>query len=177
MKANDIFTFNEYRSCGDLKRMFDKKQIDLSPDFNFQRKKNWNLVFKTLFLDSLLKNYPIPSVCFALDVGTQKRIVIDGLQRISTIIEFLDAVENDSDLILPSLLGVDDRLSGKTVKQIKNDNPDVINLIENYSIQATIIRCDLTKENDLSHLTILSRLSRLTDIFYRLNHHHLIHHL
>ncbi|MDO4643841.1 MAG: hypothetical protein Q4A74_08365, partial [Cardiobacteriaceae bacterium] len=28
----DIFAFNESRSCADLKRMYDKKQIDIHPE-------------------------------------------------------------------------------------------------------------------------------------------------
>ena len=87
----DIFAFNESRSCADLKRMYDKKQIDISPDF--QREQVWNSPSKARFLDSLLKNLPIPSMCISLDMSSQKRVVIDGLQRISTIVEFLDAVE------------------------------------------------------------------------------------
>lgn len=154
----DIFAFNESRSCADLKRMYDKKQIDISPDF--QRGQVWNLPSKARFLDSLLKNLPIPSMCISLDMSSQKRVVIDGLQRISTIVEFLDAVENDEDLVLSSLDDIDDRLSGKSIKQIKEYSPDVISFIENVSIPVTVLRCDLSKENHMEYIfTIFHRLN------------------
>ena len=154
----DIFAFNESRSCADLKRMYDKKQIDISPDF--QREQVWNSPSKARFLDSLLKNLPIPSMCISLDMSSQKRVVIDGLQRISTIVEFLDAVENDKDLVLSSLDDIDDRLSGKSIKQIKKYSPDVISFIENVSIPVTVLRCDLSKENHMEYIfTIFHRLN------------------
>lgn len=154
----DIFAFNESRSCADLKRMYDKKQIDISPDF--QREQVWNQPSKARFLDSLLKNLPIPSMCISLDISSQKRVVIDGLQRISTIVEFLDAVENDKDLTLSPLDDIDDRLSGKSIKQIKEYSPDVIGFIENVSIPVTVLRCDLSKENHMEYIfTIFHRLN------------------
>lgn len=154
----DIFAFNESRSCADLKRMYDKKQIDISPDF--QRELVWDSPSKARFLDSLLKNLPIPSMCISLDISSQKRVVIDGLQRISTIVEFLDAVENDRELVLSSLNDIDDRLSGKSIKQIKEYSPDVIGFIENVSIPVTVLRCDLSKENHMEYIfTIFHRLN------------------
>lgn len=155
----DIFAFNESRSCADLKRMHDKKQLDITPDF--QREQVWKLPAKTRFLDSLLKNLPIPSMCISLDIKSQKRIVIDGLQRISTIVEFLDAVEDSTKAFqLSSLDDVDERLSGKTIKQIKENSPEIIEAIENTSIPVTVLRCDLNKKNHMEYIfTIFHRLN------------------
>ena len=154
----DIFAFNESRSCADLKRMYDKKQIDISP--NFQREQVWKSPAKARFLDSLLKNLPIPSMCISLDISTQKRVVIDGLQRISTIVEFLDAVEHDKDLVLSLLDDIDERLSGKSIKQIKQENPEVIGFIENVSIPVTVLRCDLSRQDHMEYIfTIFHRLN------------------
>ncbi|MDH2927876.1 DUF262 domain-containing protein [Lonepinella koalarum] len=154
----DIFAFNESRSCADLKRMYDKKQIDISPDF--QREQVWKLRDQTRFLDSLLKNLPIPSMCISLDISSQKRVVIDGLQRISTIVKFLDAVENDDEFQLSSLDDIDDRLSGMKIKQIKECFPEVISFIENVSIPVTVLRCDLSKKDHMDYIfTIFHRLN------------------
>jgi uncharacterized protein with ParB-like and HNH nuclease domain len=37
---------------------------------------------QTRFIDSLMKQLPIPSMCISLDYKTDKRYIIDGLQRI-----------------------------------------------------------------------------------------------
>ena len=67
----DIVAFTEQRSCADIYRMYDKKQIDINPDF--QRGEVWTNRSQTLFIDSLIKQLPIPSMCISLDIKTQKR--------------------------------------------------------------------------------------------------------
>ena len=92
MPPPDIVAFNEQRSCADIYRMYLKNQININPDF--QRGEVWRNPAQTLFIDSLMKQLPIPSMCISLDISTQKRMVIDGLQRISSIIKFLNE-QND----------------------------------------------------------------------------------
>ena len=87
MPPPDIVAFNEQRSCADIFRMYQKGQIEISPDF--QRGEVWRNSAQTLFIDSLMKQLPIPSMCISLDISSQKRMVIDGLQRITSIIKFL----------------------------------------------------------------------------------------
>ena len=84
----DIVAYNELRSCADLYRMHEQGILQVQPDF--QRDVVWKSADQTRFVDSLIKQLPIPSMCFALDHKAQRWIVIDGLQRISTIVRFLD---------------------------------------------------------------------------------------
>ena len=84
---DDVVAFNELRSCSDLLRLYETKQLEIQPDF--QRDIVWSNTAQTRFIDSLAKQIPIPSLCISLDYKTDKRIVIDGLQRIHSIIEFL----------------------------------------------------------------------------------------
>jgi hypothetical protein len=90
---SDIVAFNESRSCADLFRLYIKKQLDIAPDF--QRKIVWSNKDQTIFVDSLMKQMPIPSLCISLDAKSQNRIIIDGLQRMATIIKFLDCERKD----------------------------------------------------------------------------------
>lgn len=155
----DLFAFNELRSCADLKRMYDKGQLDLSPDF--QREKVWGLPAQTRFLDSLLKNLPIPSMCISQDTESNKRIVIDGLQRISTIISFLNASEGKiEDFKLSTLDDVDQRLSGKKISEIARDTPELIEVIENVTIPITVLRSNFSKNDHMEYIfTIFHRLN------------------
>ena len=94
----------------------EKGQIEISPDF--QRGEVWRNSAQTLFIDSLMKQLPIPSMCISLDISSQKRMVIDGLQRISSIIKFLD---NKIDWRLSKNEDVDIRISDKKVSEIRKD--------------------------------------------------------
>src|SRR5581483_2479999 len=87
LPPGDVFAFNELRSCADLFRLSETKTLQIHPDF--QRDVVWKDADQTRFIDSLVKNLPIPSLCFSLDSKTEKMQVIDGLQRISTICRFL----------------------------------------------------------------------------------------
>lgn len=155
----DLFAFNELRSCADLKRMYDKGQLDLSPDF--QREKVWGLPAQTRFLDSLLKNLPIPSMCISQDTESNGRIVIDGLQRISTIVQFLNASEGKiKDFKLSSLEDVDSRLSGKKVSEIVEETPELVEVIENVTIPITVLRSNFSKNDHMEYIfTIFHRLN------------------
>ena len=84
---SDIVAYDELRSCADLFRMHEQGILEIQP--HFQREVVWKGTDQTRFIDSLIKQLPIPSMCFALDHKAQRWIVIDGLQRISTIVRFL----------------------------------------------------------------------------------------
>src|SRR5690606_37165992 len=83
----DIVAYNELRSCADLLRLHSSGKLEIQPDF--QREVVWKQDDQSRFIDSLVKQLPIPSMCFSLDYKTQKWKVIDGLQRMSSIIRFL----------------------------------------------------------------------------------------
>ena len=109
----DIVAYNELRSCADLFRMHEQGILEISPEF--QRDIVWKGPDQTRFIDSLIKQLPIPSMCFALDHKQQKWIVIDGLQRISTIVKFLQG----GDWKLSQLDDIDPEIAGKSVAAIK----------------------------------------------------------
>ncbi len=60
---DDIVAYNELRSCADLYRMYQKGILEIQPDF--QRNIVWNGAAQTRFIDSLIKQLPIPSMCFS----------------------------------------------------------------------------------------------------------------
>lgn len=150
----DIVAFNELRSCADLVRMSTTKQLVIKPDF--QRDIVWKKPAQTRFIDSLVKQLPIPSMCLSLDYKTEKRLMIDGLQRISSIIKFLST----EDWRLSSLDDIDSRISGRTPKHIKEKHSDIYSRIENLTIPVTVLRCDYSKRSHMQYLfTIFHRLN------------------
>lgn len=151
---SDIVAYNELRSCADLLRMKQGDQLVVDPDF--QREFVWKTPSQTRFIDSLIKQLPIPSMCISYDFNTDVRIVIDGRQRISTIVDFL----SNDDYKLSKLDDVDTRISGKTVYEIKTHYKSLFERVENLTIPVTVIRCDTTKQNHMEYLfTIFHRLN------------------
>jgi hypothetical protein len=78
------------------------KEGKLIPRPEFQRRLVWSREDKDHFLDSILRGYPFPEIYFAdgdvdLETGEGTQLLVDGLQRVSTLIQYFDA---DSDLRL-----------------------------------------------------------------------------
>ena len=153
----DIVAYNELRSCADLHRMHGAGDLDIQPAF--QRDVVWRGTDQTRFIDSLIKQLPIPSMCFAYDYKKGRWIVIDGLQRISTIIKFLDG----GDWKLSVLPDIDPELSGKSVSAIKTSRTSLRQLytrVQNQTIPINVLRCDFDKKSHNEYLfTIFHRLN------------------
>ena len=152
---SDIVAFNELRSCADLYRLYVAGQLEIKPDY--QRDIVWAQSEQTRFIDSLAKQLPIPSMCVSLDYKTDRRQVVDGLQRMYSIILFLSG----GDWRLSNLVDIDKRISNKTVDYIKREHPNLYSRIENTTIPVTVLRCDLSKRSHQEYLfTIFHRLNK-----------------
>lgn len=85
----DISTVN----LGSLIDRLENDEIDLQPDF--QRVTDvWDNVKKSRLIESILLGLPLPSFYFSEDPVSQKLSIIDGLQRICAIRDFVLEKEN-----------------------------------------------------------------------------------
>lgn len=153
----DIVAFTELRSASDLVRMYSDGQLIIDPQF--QREVVWSNSEQTRFIDSIVKQLPIPSMCLSLDYKTQTWQVIDGLQRISTIIRFL----SDDSWRLSRLEDVNPEISGASVADFARDNPSLWKLrriVENATLPINVLRCDFSQESHRRYVF---------EIFHRLN--------
>ncbi|MBN1637351.1 MAG: DUF262 domain-containing protein [Ignavibacteriales bacterium] len=154
----DIVAYNESRSCADLFRMYNQGILEIQPEF--QREIVWKSPAQTRFIDSLTKQLPIPSMCFSMDHKTLRWKVIDGLQRMASIIRFLSG---DPNWILSRLDDIDQDLSGKSAKSFLNpDSPlnHFYQRVENLTLPITVLRCDYSKKSNTNYLfTIFHRLN------------------
>ena len=75
-------------TVGQLADMLKNGMIDLQPDF--QRHGNlWNNGKKSRLIESIILGLPLPSFYFYIDASKEKWVVIDGLQRLSSINDFM----------------------------------------------------------------------------------------
>lgn len=153
----DIVAYNELRSCADLVRMHSSGKLELKPDF--QREIVWKQDDQSRFIDSLVKQLPIPSMCFSLDYKTQRWKVIDGLQRMSSIVKFL----SQADWRLSNLPDIHPSLRSQRnvdLRQGTEEQKRLYTRVEDVSIPITVIRCDYTQRSHMLYLfTIFHRLN------------------
>lgn len=84
----EIFLNKEQYSVNFINDLIKSDVLDLNPEF--QRKTVWNdPIKKSLFIESLLLNIPIP-IFYAYDAGDSQLSIIDGKQRLTTIKDFLE---------------------------------------------------------------------------------------
>jgi len=149
----EIVAYNELRSCADLFRMYTQKALVIQPEF--QREIVWKAPAQTRFIDSLIKQLPIPSMCFSLDYKLQQWQVIDGLQRISSIIRFLSA-ENWT---LSKLDDIDPKISGQpatTFADTRSPLNEYYKRVENLTLPITVLRCDYSKKSHTNYFVIFN---------------------
>jgi len=71
------------------------KEKKLTPRPEFQRRLVWSREDKNHFLDSVLRGFPFPEIYFAegevnLETGEGTQLLVDGLQRVSTLIQYFE---------------------------------------------------------------------------------------
>lgn len=96
--------------------LYRNKQLDLEPPY--QRKSVWSSKDKKFFLDTIFRNYPAPPVFIHRSVNDQgytKYHVVDGKQRLETILSFYE-----NKISMASDFG-DVNLDGKKFKNISGE--------------------------------------------------------
>ncbi len=116
-----------------------KGAIDLNP--SFQRRDAWALPKKSLLIESVLLNFPVPPLTLA-EVGASKSyIVVDGKQRLMTLSQFFGLMPNsrNNGFKLTGLTELSS-LNGLNIDGLSAQHPSYLRALENYPIRTNIIR-------------------------------------
>ncbi len=101
IKRRKVKTSSLPVSIGEFVSMYEDGSIDIQP--KFQRFFRWSQEDKTSFIESILIGMPIPPLFVAED-DQERWVVIDGLQRLSTILEFYGKLKDKDDIPKPLLV-------------------------------------------------------------------------
>lgn len=99
----------DYPVDGIVRRLRDKSI--LIPEF--QRNYVWTLKQASRFIESLLLGLPVPGIFLSKEQESQKLLVVDGQQRLKTLLFFYDGIFNGKEFLLK---GVQDRFDNVTYK-------------------------------------------------------------
>ncbi|MDX2305176.1 MAG: DUF262 domain-containing protein [Microscillaceae bacterium] len=155
-KIENIIRYDRNWTIETIFNQIENGNIDLNP--KFQRRNAWDDEKKNRLIESIFLNYPIPEIVLAEHpTKRQSFIVIDGKQRLLTLIGFINS-EKYPFWKKPKLQGLTVRkdLEGKTYKDLEKDE-DLIRIFLN-----TDMRCAITTN-------IPENNGLLYDMFYRLN--------
>lgn len=99
-KSKEIHTETISMSIGEVLSMYSDGDLDIHPEF--QRFYRWSDNQKSKLIESILLNIPIPSI-FVAQRTDGVWDVVDGLQRLSTIFEFIGTLRNNDNDLVPAL--------------------------------------------------------------------------
>jgi hypothetical protein len=158
-RRREIQTDGYPMSIGELVNLYRDSELDIHPEF--QRFFRWSERQKSRLVESLLLGIPIPSI-FVFQRQDGVWDVIDGLQRLSTILEFMGLLRGEDGLqVPPSTLVATEYLPALQGRTWDGDDATALTmdqqrLIKRASIDIKIVR----RESDES---------AKFDLFQRLN--------
>ena len=99
-KSSKIYRDSYQMSIGELINLYRDGEMDIHPEF--QRVFRWSDAQKTRLIESIMLNIPIPSI-FVSQNEQGVWDVIDGVQRLSTIFQFVGFFKDDAGVKLAPL--------------------------------------------------------------------------
>lgn len=115
LRKKEIHTDGYPMSIGEVISLYRRKEVDIHPEF--QRFFRWTPLQKTKLIESILLGIPIPPI-FVSQREDGVWDVVDGLQRLSTIFEFVGVLRDEHKVLIPpsTLVGTQylPSLEGKT---------------------------------------------------------------
>jgi hypothetical protein len=119
-------------------RRLKQGSIQLAP--SFQRKEVWDNTRKSRLIESLMLNIPLPMFYVSADEEGNWEVV-DGLQRLSTIRDFIIGNKDGVVLKLKNLEFLAEKYDGKTFTAIENDSnvQKLVNDIYETEMRFTVI--------------------------------------
>lgn len=91
MSSPEVYLHTTHRTVSWFKKVYLDQSLDIAP--NFQRHAVWTNVQKSFLIDTILNGLPIPEIYMQDPVsvdGIERHIVVDGQQRIRSVLEFVE---------------------------------------------------------------------------------------
>ena len=152
---DDLFNINSWGadlSFRELISMYDENDL-IKP--TLQRKYVWSIEEASRLIDSILLGLPIPSIFLAKK--EEKRLIVDGYQRIKTVYDFVRGVfsKNNKIFKLSNSKIINVRWRGKTFSELTEDEQ---RRIKNTTIHAIIFE-QKKPNNDSGMYQIFERIN------------------
>lgn len=143
-------------SVEDLCRMQESGEIIVP---SFQRSFVWTLEQSSKFIESLLLDWPVPGIFLARDPASDKFLVIDGQQRLKSLLFFRQGVfnpESDKSRAKFALTGVTPEFNGLTYANLWISRQADL---DHYLFHVTVIGTLHPEKDDTSIYHIFERLN------------------
>lgn len=130
----------------------------------FQRNYVWNIKQASKLIESFLLGLPVPAIFLFTDEANQEQLVIDGQQRLMTVVYFLDGYFGEPDSNgkrkVFKLTGLNERSPyyNKTYADLEESNQAAFNKLNDSVLRAFVIK-QITPNGNTSVYHIFERLN------------------
>ncbi len=117
-----------------------RKNIQLNP--RFQRRDAWDITRKSRFIESLILGFPVPQIVLAAQKERKKFIVLDGKQRLLTILQFYGESETPNNAFALKNLEFITDMNGSTYEDLRSQPflNKVLDDLDNQTIRTIVVR-------------------------------------
>jgi len=140
-QVSDAVVYNTDWTTETIISQFSRGNINLYP--HFQRRDAWTVTKKSRFIESILLGLPLPQIVLAENRNERgKYLVLDGKQRMLSLLQFMGVTEGKNNLFKFKGLEILKYLNGLNFKNIEK-NPDFrdeLNQFYNQTIRSVVIR-------------------------------------
>jgi len=140
-EISDIVVSGSDWTTATILDQIERGNIQLNP--KFQRRDAWNITRKSRFIESLMLGFSVPQIVLATSKKEKgKFIVIDGKQRLLTILQFYGKSETANNYFTLKGLEFRTKLNGSTYKKLKENLylTTELNALDNQTIRTILIR-------------------------------------
>lgn len=135
-----------------LVRRIEREDIYVPP---FQRAYVWNLKQASRFIESLLLGLPVPGIFLSKESDSQRLLVIDGQQRLRSLLYFYRGVFSDTGKEFV-LTGLKSQFNGAKYRSLQ---PEDMRRLNDAIIHATVIRQDEPDDGQSGIYFVFERLN------------------
>ncbi|CAN7190807.1 DUF262 domain-containing protein [Aminobacter sp. LjRoot7] len=152
----EIFSYPADTTLKGYLEQWNNNQLSI-PDF--QREYVWDQTRASKLIESFLLGLPVPPVFLYKPAGSKSFWIIDGHQRIRSIVDYQKGIFGESKF---RLKGVDDRWLGRTFEELPED--------ARFNLETTVLRAVVIQQtHPADHSSIFHIFERLNTGGIRLN--------
>lgn len=158
-------------SIGELVNMYEQQELIIHPEY--QRLFRWTDTQKTALIESILLGIPIPPIFVAEDENGIWEVV-DGLQRLSTLVSFFGKLKSDN--AVNEFNAFDEDNDDVEIINTSNkwclEKGDILKSLEGFNVDSLPLKYVLNIKRSSLRVEILRGQSRVTmkyELFKRLN--------
>lgn len=158
IERNNLRTDKIDLSYGELASMYEGGELAITPEY--QRLFRWDEDKQANFIESLLLGFPVPAI-FVAETEDGVWELVDGLQRVSTVFEFMGVRKNpEGGVVPPSRLSFSAKES-RRLSLLHGFRFDEMSLRSRLTLKRTYCRVEVIKVGSASNMKY--------DVFERLN--------